>query len=465
MNKILDKPLPKYFLGDELRMMQILVNLLSNSAKFTPSGGSIYLIITTDPDVKKRMMSPGFIDYVEREFIEMQCDGYVGRYSTESVSILADSPSISCKKRSLKSSHKSNVVVGSFDDEKDSNRPIKRKRRSSTSLFGPQEENYVCMLYFIIADTGIGITEAQEDNIFTPFFRTTMNSSSQKELPGVGSPTDGVGLGLTIAKYFVEEMNGHIDFFSEGYNKGSVFCIGIPYKVPRVEIKRKKVMKLPKLARASTRDEISVSSFPHLSTQKQPLSIYPSGPQKTTPHPQAHSPHMLPSSHILFKSNSNDRFKSVIPPILPDRPASSFGKILIAEDNEVNRSIIQKMIEKHGYSTDLAENGRIAFEKCKQATLRNDPYILILMDIEMPCMGGIETTKKIRDELGIDTPIIALSAHAVVEIRELALKSGFNDFITKPFSNKTLIDTLKKFHPNGPPAASPLKKSTTITSR
>jgi CheY-like chemotaxis protein len=109
-------------------------------------------------------------------------------------------------------------------------------------------------------------------------------------------------------------------------------------------------------------------------------------------------------------------------------------RVLLAEDNLINQKVSMFALKNLGYEVEVAENGRIAVEKFKQ-----NSYDLILMDIQMPEMDGIEATKIIRrieQERGIEKPIkiIAITANAIKEDRERCKEAGINGYLSKPFN-------------------------------
>ena len=117
-------------------------------------------------------------------------------------------------------------------------------------------------------------------------------------------------------------------------------------------------------------------------------------------------------------------------------------QLLLVEDNKINQKVATNFLYKWGIEVDIADNGAIAVEKVK-----NKEYDLILMDLQMPVMNGIEATKAIR-ALGsayLNLPIIALTASAVLEVRDNAIQSGLNDFITKPFTPKRLYEKIAEY--------------------
>ena len=117
-------------------------------------------------------------------------------------------------------------------------------------------------------------------------------------------------------------------------------------------------------------------------------------------------------------------------------------RILLVEDNEMNREIACEILEEYGFILDTAEDGTVAVEKMAAAT--PEQYDLILMDIQMPLMDGYEATRQIRAMTnGVQAiPIIAMTANAFEEDRQEALKAGMNEHIPKPVDIRKLIDTL-----------------------
>ncbi len=119
-------------------------------------------------------------------------------------------------------------------------------------------------------------------------------------------------------------------------------------------------------------------------------------------------------------------------------------KILIVEDNLVNQKIIQKIIAKAGFGHTIASNGKEALK-----ALENDDYDVVLMDIQMPEMDGIEATRRIRNSSsGVknhNIPIIAMTAHAMKGDREICIAAGMNDYTSKPIQPQELLNKLEKY--------------------
>jgi CheY-like chemotaxis protein len=118
--------------------------------------------------------------------------------------------------------------------------------------------------------------------------------------------------------------------------------------------------------------------------------------------------------------------------------------VLVVDDNQINRLLINKVLTKWGATTDFAENGIQAVEKI----VNNHNYDVVLMDIYMPEMGGIEATQVIRTKEEAyfrQLPIIALTASMLnSEVNDME-DAGMNDYILKPFDPKNLFDKLSRY--------------------
>jgi len=115
-------------------------------------------------------------------------------------------------------------------------------------------------------------------------------------------------------------------------------------------------------------------------------------------------------------------------------------KVLLAEDNEINSFLATTVLSKWDIEVDVAEDGQIAVDK-----LKTNVYDVVLMDIQMPVMGGLEATQVIRKQLKLDIPIIALTANAVKGDREEFLLAGMDDYISKPFDATILFNKLVSY--------------------
>ncbi|GAB2670443.1 response regulator [Paenibacillus thermoaerophilus] len=125
------------------------------------------------------------------------------------------------------------------------------------------------------------------------------------------------------------------------------------------------------------------------------------------------------------------------------------GRILLAEDHEINRIVAVELLQSQGYEVQVAENGRRALE---MLVAEPDRWDLVLMDLHMPEMDGYEATGIIRRMPEFERlPIVALTANAVKEDLEAGLRLGMNDIITKPIQLPQMLATLRRWIPNSEP--------------
>jgi hypothetical protein len=129
-----------------------------------------------------------------------------------------------------------------------------------------------------------------------------------------------------------------------------------------------------------------------------------------------------------------EKVESIVPCACQQAPVHG-GRILLAEDNRVNQRVVAAALEKRSYEVDVAHSGEEALE-----LLEERRYALVLMDVQMPGMDGMETTRRIRARWSrAELPVIALTAHAMTGDRERCLASGMNDYISKPIDQEQLL--------------------------
>lgn len=229
----------------------------------------------------------------------------------------------------------------------------------------------------VVEDTGRGVPREAEGRLFKNFF--------ESDDDGI-RVMDGTSTGLTITRHLAEMMEGEV-----GYERrkegGSCFWFTA------------QLISLDKREKGS-------------------------GPQAATSSPSA-----------IEDTPAAARQQTASAPGLPDRPL----RVLAAEDNAINRTVIEGFLVARGWSVEFAENGEQALEAAT-----NKAFDLILMDMRMPVMDGLQATRAIRDlpTTAAMTPIIALTANARREDEAQCLAAGMDGFISKPIDTQRLFDTI-----------------------
>jgi CheY-like chemotaxis protein len=115
-------------------------------------------------------------------------------------------------------------------------------------------------------------------------------------------------------------------------------------------------------------------------------------------------------------------------------------RVLLVEDIKVNQIIATQVLKNWGADVTIAENGQESLEH-----LQHDlpPYDLVLMDVQMPIMNGLEATRHIREDLHLNTPIIALTANTSICDRDICIAAGMDDYLTKPFHPADLWEKIQ----------------------
>jgi CheY-like chemotaxis protein len=124
-------------------------------------------------------------------------------------------------------------------------------------------------------------------------------------------------------------------------------------------------------------------------------------------------------------------------------------RILLTEDNVVNQRVALRILEKAGHTVAIAENGKVALRMLEQQS-----FDLILMDVQMPEMGGFEATALIREKeegKGRHIPIIAMTAHAMAGDRERCIAAGMDDYLAKPVAASALLEMVGQYTPKFSP--------------
>lgn len=127
----------------------------------------------------------------------------------------------------------------------------------------------------------------------------------------------------------------------------------------------------------------------------------------------------------------------------PEKTKKDKLKILVAEDNFVNQRLVKELLRRQGYNVDIVENGLKLFE-----VMEKNKYDVILMDVQMPVMDGLEATSIIREiekETGGHIPIIGITAYSMKADRDRCLEAGMDDYLAKPFSKEEFYKKIERF--------------------
>ncbi len=381
----IDYKIPAKFIGDETRIKQILLNLLSNATKFTNSG-NIHFSAT--------------------------CEYVAGR----------------------------------------------------------------AVLQFEVSDTGMGIKKDDMDRLFMKFERIDTKKNRKVE---------GTGLGLAITKQLCEMMGGTISVSSEP-KKGSTFTVRIPQQytqdMPLMELPGNKNVLLyeardyhvnsikQSIENLASKCTICKSQAELLQALENDVFDYLFTPAVHLSKIKSLKSSMNLTSNIVVMTEHGDLtiYKDVFTASLPInclQLANIFGntdfsvqekskinhfvapeaKVLVVDDNHVNLVVAKGLMSPYKFNIETAVNGALAVDMIK-----NNTYDLVFMDHMMPEMDGIDATTEIRKlpgEYFQSLPIVALTANALVGARELFVKEGMNDFLSKPIELRRLNDVLLRWIP------------------
>jgi osomolarity two-component system sensor histidine kinase SLN1 len=378
--------------GDKTRILQVVVNLTSNALKFTPSGGNVQVFI--------------------------RCLGDANLSRKGSLSSRPDSDPTSKQRASVNSPEKSgpSELISAIGLTYSAAQP------------SPPINSQDLIFEFEVRDSGPGIPVHLQEKIFEPFFQGDMQLSKKYS---------GTGLGLSICQQLATLMKGSITLKCEE-GKGSTFTMRIPLKYVGNRPGSSSSMSLAS-CRPSLDEKVPISTVKDISTRD---SLSPIA-AKTTLESDVR-PEMVEQSAPVFASK--DSTSKIKPPENETMEGRKLN-ILIAEDNKTNQMVLLRMLRMAKITqVDVAQDGKIALDMVKQSIEKRTEYDLILMDVQMPNMDGLEATRLIR-KVGFKRPIIALSAYSDESNIKDCLDSGMDDFVSKPIQLANLRLVLKTFCP------------------
>ena len=361
------------------------------------------------------------------------------------------------------------------------------------------KEDKVGLFEFHVKDDGIGMSPEFLKVLYDPF---------ERERTSTISKTQGTGLGMSITKKIVDMMGGSIDVVSSP-GKGTEFTVRLKLKIQDTSIDLSKLLPLQN-ARALVveSDYNACSSATHILCRlgmRAEWTMYGKEAvlrvQEAIQRHENYSVVIVDSmmldmncmdvvrricsisgedglivamtaydwtniekeareagvkefmSKPLFLSEVHDSLARAIGAVVDDKnkkvdDVKDFAgkRILLVEDNELNREIAQNVLESAGLVVESVENGLLAVEKLKD--VEPGAYDLILMDVQMPVMDGLEAARQIRamnSEYLSTVPIIAMTANAFEEDRKAAMDAGMNEHVAKPIDVDKLKNVLSKF--------------------
>lgn len=340
----------------------------------------------------------------------------------------------------------------------------------------PEGEN---MLHVEVQDTGIGIPPEAQTKIFESFSQAESSTSRQY---------GGTGLGLTITARLVEMMGGKVWVKSEP-GEGSTFHFTFAYRPAQTRVdpleqairdavkgvRTQVVCRHPvhrqnledtltswgaELLGEGSADLVVVDGLSSLEGRLASLVLLTS---ESLQHDIAAARSRGCRSHLVKPFKRTELRASLLRLLHPEKAEELLGseteihaltfpnlRVLVTDDNPINRKLARLMLEQLGCCVLEAESGNKALELANSSQL-------LLLDITMPDMDGFECTRHIRERETGDQrlPIIALTAHALKGFEEKCLAAGMDGYLSKPIDSSRLIDTLARFAPDLPPVDSP----------
>ncbi|MCJ8313164.1 MAG: ATP-binding protein, partial [Pseudomonadales bacterium] len=401
------------FSGDELRIKQILSNLISNAIKFTNKG---FVLIEASVNIDKNEIIIAIIDSgkgISNDKIDSLFDNFVQEDSSSTRKFGGMGLGLSISKK----------LVDLMDGK------IGAHSSTSGSVF-----TFCLPVITIIPEYKNGIWEEEKKILII---------KSEKK-------------GLELYEYILNNSKNVIDIYNEKYVTGNIDWANIAnslldlhsletYDLIIVDFEYKK-RTLNKFYTDVSKSSI-LKYLPILVIKDDDIDcgyIYKTHQIYSLNKPIYQS-QLISQSEIIFNKIKPEYIETI--DINYEEDVIQFSAtVLVVEDTYLNQVIVEEFLLNFGIKVNIVENGKLAITE-----FINGEYDLILMDCLMPIMDGYEATKNIR-EIEINnkstrTPIVALTANALVDAKELCLKSGMDDFLSKPFKESDLVDILKKWMP------------------
>lgn len=422
--------------GDQHRILQVLINLVSNSLKFTPAGGKVAVRIRC-----LREIEPAFGDSRTSSMSKTGSGrlnrhrGKMGSGSNRS----KNSNEISIPPGQYKVGGTS-LSINPMDPK-----AVPQVRIHERSPTPPPASAKSFLFEFEVEDTGPGIPENMQQRVFEPFVQGDL---------GLSKKYGGTGLGLSICQQLAGLMGGSITLKS-AVGVGTTFIMQIPLKYTKD--------KASSTASSSIKSRpASINSATEAISRKNSLTL-----SQTTAEVKAtvldQQPRLVGLSQPFFttgpRAKSKDSTSKGRRSTVEISKSEGKLRVLVAEDNPTNIEVVSKMLKLEDvYDVTIAKDGQEAYELVKANMESNLHFDLIFMDIQMPNLDGLQSTRLIR-QMGYSAPIVALTAFSEESNIQDCMESGMNEFLSKPIRRPALKQVLKKFAtiPEEPETASPTK--------
>ncbi|KAH3949288.1 hypothetical protein HBI56_106740 [Parastagonospora nodorum] len=413
--------------GDQHRILQVVINLVSNSLKFTPPGGAVTLVIRC---VGEAHMSDSRKASLQSRQSSTRNSKTRFRTSSSEVGSVSIAPS----------NYDTANVINAFE-KPSSYANMMAQERAAT----PPPGRWLSF-EFEVEDTGPGIPDNLHAKIFEPFVQGDL---------GLSKKYGGTGLGLSICSQLAGLMKGTIGLKSE-VGQGSVFTMQIPLKhlQSRADSSASSSNNVPfesttpRRSVEDTRDAMSGLSM-HSTTSAHNTNTAPGGPVAFDVDTQ---PRLVGLSQPFFASNAplespNSQAAAVQRIEAEATKRGGKVKVLVAEDNKTNQEVVLRMLKLEDvYDVTVAKDGQEALDKVRESMEHKAPYNLIFMDVQMPNLDGLQSTRLIRAS-GFSSPIVALTAYAEESNVKECLESGMDFFLSKPIRRPALKHVLKTYCP------------------
>lgn len=481
--------------GDSNRIIQIVMNLVSNALKFTPDDGKVDVRVellgeydeelSASKDYAEVCVKSDTLFVFDEPLANHLHDANNGDHTPKTCSTCNDS-FIDIPFKNDKSDIRSitSTSTSSYDDaifnsqfQKTANIYDDDDEGKGTPLAEPK----TWVIRIEVQDTGPGIDESLQESVFEPFVQGDQTLSRQY---------GGTGLGLSICRQLATMMNGTMKLEST-IGVGSKFTFTVPLtQVKELDLdselfedefneksKKNRKVKFKSVtsihshkSRLSLTASKSSSDAEHFSKDDATKnSVILGRPFLQSTGTATSSSNVLRTENMLSSDESNESNESNKTNTTSDvftnttdnktnqqadTGSSSHDdekqnniKILVAEDNHVNQQVIRRMLELEGISDiHLARDGQEAFDQVKELQeSKNEHYNIIFMDVQMPRVDGLLATKMIRQNLQYTFPIVALTAFADDSNIKECLDAGMDGFLSKPIKRPKLKTIIQEF--------------------